>query len=438
MMDTIVMYLTSYIGTYFITLFFIYCWKQILQYKNSKLVFYDFIVCFIITIFTSCSLAFIKIYPVKIILNMFILVLFNYYLYSHSLNKSITMVLLLQILTMVSEVIYAIVGTIIFNINVVSTDTFINMINSIGTVIISCLIWKTGQPKKIYYFLINSVKSLKRREIITTTTLMMLVAIISTMAVYLKWNYVVVLSINTILIIIFIFISIKFASAKNKYNEISNKYETSISSLRQYEAMIDKYRIYNHENKNELQTLRNLISKKNTKALKYIDGILEDKIKDNEKIMHKTFKIPEGGLRAIIYGKLCKMDELGIKYSLDIARDVRTVDLINMNEEIVLNICKILGVFLDNAIEAVKNLKDKQITIEIYLMDGKLCIDITNNFEGKLELDKLDKEKYTTKGKNHGYGLSLVKQIIGDNSNIFENEKSISRNNFIQKLKIKM
>ena len=154
--------------------------------------------------------------------------------------------------------------------------------------------------------------------------------------------------------------------------------------------------------------------------------------------MRKTFKIPEGGLRAIIYGKLCKMDELRIKYSLDIARDVRTVDLINMDEEIVLNICKILGVFLDNAIEAVKNLKEKQITIEIYLMDGKLCIDITNNFEGKLELDKLDKEKYTTKGKNHGYGLSLVKQIINDNSNIFENEKSISRNTFTQKLKIKM
>lgn len=438
MMDTIVMYLTSYIGTMIIVLFFITCWKQLNGANHIKLLYTDFLICFAITIFTTFSLLFIQIYPIKIILNMLILVIFNYYLYSHNLNKSITMVLLLQILTMVSEVIYAIIGTIIFNINVVSTDIFINLINSIGTVIISCLIWKTGQPKKIYYFLINSVKSLKRREIITTTTLMMLVAIISTMAVYLKWNYVVVLSINTILIIIFIFISIKFASAKNKYNEISNKYETSISSLRQYEAMIDKYRLYNHENKNELQTLRNLISKKNTKALKYIDGILEDKIKDNEKIMRKTFKIPEGGLRAIIYGKLCKMDELGIKYSLDIARDVRTVDLINMNEEIVLNICKILGVFLDNAIEAVKNLKEKQITIEIYLMDGKLCIDITNNFEGKLELDKLDKEKYTTKGKNHGYGLSLVKQIIDDNSNIFENEKSISRNTFTQKLKIKM
>ena len=437
MIEMLKIFSLVYTGTYFMTIFFIYCWRKLLDI-NNKILKKDYLICIIITFFTSCFLVFIRVYPIKIILNIFILIIFNYYLYTKNIKKSIVAVILLQILTMISEVIYAIISTTIFKFDVISYEIYTNLVNNVGTTIVSFIIWKTGYPKKLYNFLIKSLQSYRQSELIITTTLMLLVAIISTMAVYLKWNYVIVLSINTVLIIIFIFISIKFASAKNKYNEISNKYETSISSLRQYEAMIDKYRLYNHENKNELQTLRNLISKKNTKALKYIDGILEDKINDNEKIMRKTFKIPEGGLRAIIYGKLCKMDELGIKYSLDIARDVRTVDLINMDEEIVLNICKILGVFLDNAIEAVKDLKEKQINIEIYLMDGKLCIDITNNFEGKLELDKLDKEKYTTKGKNHGYGLSLVKQIIDDNSNTFENEKSISRNTFTQKLKIKM
>ena len=32
----------------------------------------------------------------------------------------------------------------------------------------------------------------------------------------------------------------------------------------------------------------------------------------------------------------------------------------------------------------------------------------------------MNRKNFTTKGKNHGYGLSLVKQIIDDNSNIFE------------------
>ena len=437
MLDLIINILLSFIGTYFVTLFFIYCWKNLNQ-KRNLLNFHDIIIATIISLITSVNMVIIQIYLIKILTNIFIFIIFNYLFYTRDIKKSITMTILLQLIVMLSEVIYAIICTVIFKFDVTSPVPYINLVNNIGTTIVSLLLWKTSYPRRIYNFIVNSIQSFKQREIIIATFLMLMVAIISTMAVYMNWNYIIVLSINTFLIFVFVFISIKFANAQSKYNEINNKYETSITSLREYEAMIDKYRIYNHENKNELQTLRNLISKKNTKALKYIDSILDNKIKDNEKIMHKTSKIPEGGLRATIYSKLCTMDELGIKYSLDIAKDIRTVDLINMKEDIVLNICKILGVFLDNAIEAVKDLKTKHIGIEIYLMDGDLCVDITNNYEGKLDMNKIGSSKYTTKGGNHGYGLSLVNQIISDYPDRFENEKSITKNTFTQKIKIKM
>ncbi len=437
MLELIINILLSFIGTYFVTLFFIYCWKNFNQ-KHNLLNFHDIIIATIISLITSVNMVIIQIYLIKILTNIFIFIIFNYLFYTRDIKKSITMTILLQLIVMLSEVIYAIICTVIFKFDVTSSVPYINLVNNIGTTIVSLLLWKTSYPRRIYNFIVNSIQSFKQREIIIATFLMLMVAIISTMAVYMNWNYIIVLSINTFLIFVFVFISIKFANAQNKYNEINNKYETSITSLREYEGMIDKYRIYNHENKNELQTLRNLISKRNTKALKYIDSILDNKIKDNEKIMHKTSKIPEGGLRATIYAKLCTMDELGIKYSLDIAKDIRTVDLINMKEDIVLNICKILGVFLDNAIEAVKDLKTKHIGIEIYLMDGDLCVDITNNYEGKLDINKIGSSKYTTKGGNHGYGLSLVNQIISDYPGVFENEKSITKNTFTQKIKIKM
>ena len=70
-------------------------------------------------------------------------------------------------------------------------------------------------------------------------------------------------------------------------------------------------------------------------------------------------------------------------------------------------------------------------------MDNELCIDITNNFKGSLDLDKINNKKYTTKGDGHGYGLTLVKQLL-EESNKLENEKSINRDNFTQTLKIKM
>ena len=117
------------------------------------------------------------------------------------------------------------------------------------------------------------------------------------------------------------------------------------------------------------------------------------------------------------------MDKLKIKYKLNISRDVRTTDLIDLDEDLVIKICKILGVFLDNAIEAVKGLKKKQIAVEMYAIDNDLCIDITNNFKGNLDINKISEAKYTTKGDGHGYGLTLVNQIINDEAGKLENER---------------
>ena len=204
--------------------------------------------------------------------------------------------------------------------------------------------------------------------------------------------------------------------------------------------MIDQFRVYTHENRNEFYTIRNMLKNgdKREDVIKYIDTLIDNKIQDNEKIMKKTAKIPSGGLRATIYSKLCLMDKLKIKYKLNISRDVKTTDLIDLDEELVLKICRILGVFLDNAIEAVKTLKKKEISVEMYILDNKLCVDITNNFKGNLELDKISEAKYTTKGNGHGYGLTLVNQILNEEIGILENEKSINRDTFTQTLKIKM
>ena len=440
-MDIIIEIITTFLGSYCLSLFYVYSWNMFEKDEGNLLSNRNKIASMIISIFMTITTLFLNdLKTLKMIINLVVFCLTNYFLFSKNVRKSLISLLVSQLINIISELIFIVPMNLILKENFAS---FANSIIGLLTIniiitIISFIILATKAPTKSYNIIIKATNNSKNSDVITYTFIIFTFAITSTTASYLKWNAIYVLIINTGLFMLFIFVALKFAKTKNSFDEISSKYETSITSFREYEAMIDKYRIYNHENKNELQTLRNLISKKNTKALKYIDEIINDKIKDNEKIMYKTSKIPEGGLRATIYSKLCVMDELGIKYSLDIAKDIRTVDLINMKEDIVLNICKILGVFLDNAIEAVKDLKTKHIGIEIYLMDGDLCVDITNNYEGKLDMNKIGSSKYTTKGGNHGYGLSLVNQIISDYPDVFENEKSITKNTFTQKIKIKM
>ena len=131
------------------------------------------------------------------------------------------------------------------------------------------------------------------------------------------------------------------------------------------------------------------------------------------------------------------MKDEKITYDLEIANDVKTADLLEIGDSTNLNICKIIGVFLDNAIEAVGKIKKPKIIIEIYMMDNNFCIDISNNYNENTKLEKIGTKNYTTKGKGHGYGLKLVNNIIKEDENLIH-ESRITKDYFTQSLKIKM
>ena len=131
------------------------------------------------------------------------------------------------------------------------------------------------------------------------------------------------------------------------------------------------------------------------------------------------------------------MKDNRILFSLDVSRDVRKIDLEKMNIEDNYKLCKIVGVLLDNAIEESLKIDDRRIMISLYVDDDMLIIDISNRFDGKIDLDKIDEEGYTTKGEGHGYGLSLVKKLVNGND-CFINERKVNKDVFKQIIKFKI
>lgn len=422
----------------FISFFTVFCWyKCINKAINLKK---TILLTLCISLFTSVAhLSFSN--AIRIISVFIFLILLCNFFVTHNYKKSAILVIISQFVAWLGEFLFVIIITF-FNSNEIENVLKTPLVYFALTLYI-CLFFtlliNKRVPQKVFSFMDNNYLYSDNGDTLKYSFIIIAIIIISTIESYMNLPLTVVLITNVIMAIIFIGLVVMSSKIKANYNKINSKYETSISSLKEYEVMIDKFRVDTHENKNEFLTIRNMLKDKNSKetVIKYVDKIIDNKIKDNDKIMKKTSKIPEGGLRATIYSKLCLMDKLKIKYKLNISREVRTTDLINLDEDLILKICKILGVFLDNAIEAVKKLKKKEISIEIYILDEKLCIDITNNFEGNLDLDKINNIKYTTKGEGHGYGLTLVKQLL-DESNKLENEKSINRDTFTQTLKIKM
>ena len=428
-----------FLGNILMIAFSLTCWLKF-EKINKKISTKIFIVLLSSIITTIISQLFPN--PIKMINSYLILMFVCYLSVTKDLKKSIFSVITSQIILWATECSF-IIFVLLFKLQTVdniSSDIIIFLPLIIYMIIVDCILLKFKVPQKLYNLLVNSTSSIKNNETLIYSIIIIAIIVISTTESYMNLPTTTVLITNALMAIVFITIIIISSKIKDNYNKISSKYQTSISSLKEYEVMIDQFRVYTHENRNEFYTIRNMLKNgdKREDVIKYIDTLIDNKIQDNEKIMKKTAKIPSGGLRATIYSKLCLMDKLKIKYKLNISRDVKTTDLIDLDEELVLKICRILGVFLDNAIEAVKTLKKKEISVEMYILDNKLCVDITNNFKGNLELDKISEAKYTTKGNGHGYGLTLVNQILNEEIGILENEKSINRDTFTQTLKIKM
>ena len=68
--------------------------------------------------------------------------------------------------------------------------------------------------------------------------------------------------------------------------------------------------------------------------------------------------------------------------------------------------------------------------------EDKTIIDISNTFNNKVDMNKIKNKKYSTKGKNRGYGLYIMNRLLKDNENISV-DQSIKNKFFISKIIIK-
>lgn len=248
---------------------------------------------------------------------------------------------------------------------------------------------------------------------------------------------------NTLLISIFgmlVFLTILFSLVKQKIdnNKITEKYDSLIEFMNSYEEKIDELRIQSHENKNQLLNIKSKIidKDKNKNIIEYIDSILNEKVQLDKGKYSKLKYLPSNGFKGMFYYKISKAEELGIKISINISAGIKKSVLHNMNAEDYKQLCRIIGVYLDNAIEASAISNEKLLGIEIYLNNNDVDIIISNSYLGEVDIKNVNEKGYSTKGKSHGYGLPLVKNIL-ENSDIFSSETTTCNGIYIQKLNIK-
>lgn len=202
------------------------------------------------------------------------------------------------------------------------------------------------------------------------------------------------------------------------------------------EDMYAETRRFKHDYMNMFSPMKGYIDNNDMKALReffYNNVIDMDKdIKWSGSNIDKLKYIKIVGLKAILSAKLIKAVAINIDIKVEIVEDI---DYVDMN---VMDLCRIVGVLLDNAIEAAMECEYPKVRVCIVNKNDYVVLAVQNNFFGaKPLIHKIFKEGFSTKGKDRGLGLYTVKDIIDKKYDNVSLNTTIEDNMFIEELWVK-
>lgn len=215
---------------------------------------------------------------------------------------------------------------------------------------------------------------------------------------------------------------------KEEAYEILQKYTSEI------ETMYSDMRSFKHDYLNIMTSVSGYLEEENFDGLK--EYFQQEILPLSEQYAYSDYKIAPlmnikiPAVKSIVTSKLRYAHEIGCNISVEIADPI---EILHMNT---VDISRILGIYLDNAIEAARECSKPDIRFAIVQTELYVTVIIDNNFiDHKIPYDSINKISVSSKGKNRGIGLYNSQKILDKYDNILH-ETKIENDRFMQRLEI--
>ncbi len=200
----------------------------------------------------------------------------------------------------------------------------------------------------------------------------------------------------------FINIIIDTTNTLDVTKEYNNKLELYNKTMQE---LIDNQRRTTHEFNNKMTVLNGYIIDKRYDEAEFF---IAKSLKETKNIDNTLFKnIKNSGLKSLLLFKYAEIKDKDIGFELMVNK--RIDNLIIDSDDL----CKIIGIFLDNAIEATVNSDKPFISVGIVKIEESISITIMNSIKDEaIDKDKIYQVGYSKKGYNRGFGLSIANDLI--------------------------
>lgn len=182
----------------------------------------------------------------------------------------------------------------------------------------------------------------------------------------------------------------------------------------------DTMRIFKHDFHNIVQGIGGYIDTNNMEGLKkYYSQLLKDCNRVNNLTALNPSVINNPAIYNVMADKYHKADGIGVQINLGVFVDLNEFET-HMK---IYEFTKILGILMDNAIEAASECEEKVIHVSFRNEEKRhrLLMLIENTYTNKnINIDRIFEKDFSTKSKktNSGLGLWEVRQILKKNNNL--------------------
>ena len=337
----------------------------------------------------------------RIVINIMIIITLSYsFLFYKNISNSVYYSLVYEIIAFIGEVLTSTIFVVIFKINVASYEKFDFSLLIFS--IFNCLFAYLLSRNKFICKNVRKLNKLISKNHKDWIYIIIIMILLSLLLVFNKYNLGSGINyyINVGMVIFVVFSLIYVIYNKFQKQAIEDKYNESMEYVLRYEKIINEQGKKNHEYNNQLMVIKGYINKPE-RLSEYLDEVIgEHKTGQNYTVKQLGF-LPDGGVKGLLYHKLSKMEDNNIKYYLYVDQNLKDKDIESFDLKTYRDLTKLLGVFLDNAIDAALKSEEKEIEVELKDKEDCLLLTISNTYDKNTDINKVGKSGFTTKGVGH-------------------------------------
>ncbi|WP_415066345.1 sensor histidine kinase [Lacrimispora sp.] len=223
------------------------------------------------------------------------------------------------------------------------------------------------------------------------------------------------------IITVFLMYSVyKVAIKEQTYKHRMAQFENLRVYTERVESSYGAMRKFKHDYINILSTMSEFINENDMEGLReyYEKSILpiSHSFTESDTKLGLLSCIKDTALKSLLSSKFIYMIETGIKLEIELQE---TIDELPLD---CLDLCRVIGIFLDNAMEAAMETEEKEVCFCMFYKDDDLYLVIQNTaLPLPYAIANLRSHEFSTKGENRGIGLFNVDMVLTNYKNVLWN-----------------